>query len=396
MYRSVTKEEISKRLNRFQDKLTAHEVDGAIIVQKTDLYYLSGTDQDAHLWVPASGQPLLMVRKSMDRAQEDSPIETVVPLHGLSHLPELIRQHGGELPKQLGLEMDILPAAFYLSYQRLFPDAELVDISPLIRGVRMIKSDYEISCITRAAEMADHMYEKAPGFLAEAVTETDLALRIEAFYRGMGHPGLVRTRSFNMECIYGQVMSGKNGAVPSNSAGPTGGRGLGPFYSQSAGMEKIGQHEPVIVDYAANVEGYIADQARIFSIGRLGAEFHEAHDVMLEVQEAIAEQGKPGVRAEDLYNMALEIVEKAGFKQGFMGYPDPVPFVAHGVGLDIDEWPVIGRRSDTRLREGMTIALEPKIVIPGKGVVGIENTWLVTAHGMKKLNRFPDTIFECC
>ncbi len=395
MYRSVTEQEISKRLNRFQNKLTTHEVDGAIIVQKTDLYYLSGTDQDAHLWVPASGQPLLMVRKNMERARADSRIQSIVPLPGLSHLPELISQHGGELPKQLGLEMDILPTAFYLIYQRLFPDAELVDISPLIRSVRMIKSDYEISCITRAAEMADRMYEEVPGFLSEAMTETDLALRIEAFYRSMGHPGLVRTRGFNMECIYGQVMSGKNGAVPSNSAGPTGGRGLGPFYSQSAGMEKIGQHEPVIIDYAANVEGYIADQARIFSIGRLSDEFHRAHKVMLEVQGTIAEQGKPGLRAEDLYNMALEIVERAGFKQGFMGYPDPVPFVAHGVGLDIDEWPVIGRNSDTRLREGMTIALEPKIVIPGKGVVGIENTWVVTAQGMKKLNRFPDAIFEC-
>ena len=395
MYRSVTEEEISKRLNRFQKKLTAHEVDGALIVQKTDLYYLSGTDQDAHLWVPASGQPLLMVHKSMERAMEDAAIEQIVPLNSLSHLPKLIRQHGGELPTQLGLEMDILPAAFYLNYQRLFPDAELVDISPLIRGLRMIKSPYEISCITRGAEMADRMYEKVPEFLSEPMTETGLALRIEAFYRSKGHPGIVRTRGFNMECVYGQVMSGENAAMPSNSAGPTGGKGLGPFYSQSAGMEKIGQHEPIIIDYAANVEGYINDQARIFSIGRLSAEFHKAHNLMLDVQEAIAEQGKPGIRAEDLYNMALEIVEKAGFKQGFMGYPDPVPFVAHGVGLDIDEWPVIGRKSDTRLREGMTIALEPKIVIPGKGVVGIENTWLVTADGIKKLNRFPDAIFEC-
>ena len=396
MYRSVTEEEISKRLNRFQNKLTAHEVDGALIVQKTDLYYLTGTDQDGHLWVPASGQPILMVRKSMERAIEDSPAQSIVSLPGLSHLPELIREHTEKGPKRLGLEMDILPAAFYLSYQRLFPDAKLVDVSPLIRSVRMIKSDYEISCITRAAEMADRMYEQVPRFLSEAMTETDLALRIEAFYRSMGHPGLVRTRSFNMECIYGQVMSGENAAMPSNSAGPTGGKGLGPFYSQSAGMDRIGQHEPVIIDYAANVEGYIADQARIFSIGSLSDEFHKAHNVMLEVQEAIAEQGKPGARAEDLYNMGFTMAERAGFKQGFMGYPDPVSFVAHGVGLDIDEWPVIGRKSDAWLREGMTIALEPKIVLPGKGVVGIENTWVVTAQGMKKLNRYPDTIFECC
>lgn len=388
-------EEISKRLNRFQDELAAHEVEGALIVQKTDLYYLSRTDQDAHLWVPVSGKPILMVRKSMARAMEDAVMESIVPLPNFSHLPGLIRDRAGKLPKRLGLEMDILPTTYYLTYQRLFPDTEMVDISPLIRGIRMVKSAYEISCITRAAEMADRMYEKVPGYLAGATTETDLAVRIEAFYRTMGHPGLVRTRSFNMECIYGQIMSGKNAAMPSTSAGPTGGKGLGPFYSQSAGMEEIGQHEPIIVDYAANVEGYIADQARIFSIGKLSTEFHKAHNVMLEVQEKISEQGEPGVRSEDLYDMALKIVEKAGLKEGFMGYPDPVAFIAHGVGLDIDEWPVIGRKSDTLLREGMTIAIEPKIVIPGKGVVGIENTWVVTPQGMKKLNRFPDAIFEC-
>ena len=396
MYRSVTEEEISKRLNRFQKKLTAHEVDGALIVQKTDLYYFSGTDQDAHLWVPASGRPFLMVRKSMERAREDSPVRSIVPLPGFSRLPELIREHTGKRPKRLGLEMDILPAAFYLIYQRHFPDAEPVDISPLVRSVRMIKSDYEISCITRAAEMADRMYEKVPGFLSEAMTETELALRIEAFYRNMGHPAVVHTRGFNMECLYGQVMSGKNAAVPSNSAGPTGGKGLGPFCSQGAGMDKIEEHEPVIIDYVANVEGYIADQTRIFSIGRLSDEFHKAHSVMLEVQDAISQEGKPGMRAEILYDIALKIVKKAGLSRGFMGYPDPVPFVAHGVGLDLDEWPVIGRKSDILLREGMVVAAEPKIVIPGKGVVGIENTWVVTADGMKKLNRFPDAIFECC
>jgi Xaa-Pro dipeptidase len=389
------KQEIDERLKRFRERLAANGVDGAMLLQKTDLYYLSGTDQDAHLWVPAHNTPLLLVRKSLERAREDSIIEEIVPLPGFSRVPELIRKHTKKLPKRLGLELDILPSRLYMSYRKVFPDAKIVDISPLIRGVRMVKSDYEVSCITKAADMADRMYEKVPGFLAESKTETDLALRLEAFYRGKGHPGLVRTRTFNMECLYGHVMAGKSGAVASNSPGPTGGKGLGPFYSQSAGKDKIGKHEPVFVDYAANVEGYIADQARIFSLGNLPEKFHRAHNVMLEVQETLTEKGRPGVKAGDLYNLALKIAEKAGLEEGFMGYPDPVPFVAHGVGLEIDEWPIIGRNSDTILEEGMVMALEPKFIFPGQGVVGIENTWVVTQRGMIKLNRFPDGIFEC-
>ncbi len=395
MYRSVTEEEISKRLNRFQNKLTAHEVDGAIIVQKTDLYYLSGTDQDAHLWVPASGRPLLMVRKSMARAQEDSPIETVVPLPGLSHLPELIRQHAGEPPKQIGLEMDVIPVNRYLTYQRLFPEKEMVDVSSLIRETRMIKSAYEISCITKAALMADNTYEKIPGFLREAETEIDLTYRIEAFYRSQGHPGVVPTRGFNHEALYGQIMSGERAATPSNSAGPTGGKGLGPFFSRGAALERIGRNEPILVDYAANVNGYISDLTRIFSIGKLKETLTHAHEVALGIQDTLSQEGGPGVRAETLYDLALKIVKEAGLSSGFMGYPDPVPFVGHGVGLELDELPIIGRGSNTILAEGMVIALEPKFVFPGQGVVGIENTFVVTKTGMKKLNKFPDAIMIC-
>lgn len=395
MYRSVTEEEISKRLNRFQNKLTDHEVDGALIVQKTDLYYLSGTDQDAHLWVPASGQPLLMVRKSIDRAIQDAIIEPIVPINSLSQIPGYIQDHGGKDPGRIGLEMDVLPVNRYLIYQRLFPEKEMVDVSSHIRETRMIKSPYEISCVKEAALMADNTYKKIPEFLTEAEREIDLTYRIEAFYRSQGHPGVVPTRGFNHEALYGQIMSGKRTAAPSNSAGPTGGKGLGPFFSQGASMERIGRNEPILVDYAANFNGYISDLTRIFSIGKLKDTLTHAHEVAIQIQDTLSQEGGPGIGAEALYDLALKIVKEAGLTSGFMGYPDPVPFVGHGVGLELDELPIIGRGSNTILSEGMVVALEPKFVFPGQGAVGIENTFVITKNGMKKLNRFPDAIMIC-
>jgi Xaa-Pro aminopeptidase len=89
------------------------------------------------------------------------------------------------------------------------------------------------------------------------------------------------------------------------------------------------------------------------------------------------------------------MVEKAGLSKGFMGSPNGVPFVGHGIGLDLDEWPVIGKGAQTRLEEGMVVAMEPKMVFPGEGVVGIENTVVVTHTGMKKLTRYPDVISVC-
>ncbi len=389
------KDEIALRLNRVQEKLQEDGLDGALFVQKTDLFYLSATDQTANLWVPSEGSALLMVRRSVERARQDAAIQDIAPLPGFSAIPQLIEEHDGRFPHRIGLEMDVLPVNQYRIYKGLFPGAEWVDISSVIRRIRMIKSPYEISCITRAAAMGDRMFNEVPSVLGFAETETDLARHLEFFYRGLGHPGIVRARAFNMECSYGHVLAGPSGAVPSASPGPTGGPGLGPYYSQGAGRGKIRPHESILVDYTSSVEGYVSDQTRLFSIGEPPKKFLRAHDVMIEVQETIRENGRPGILAGELYEMALKVVHKHELGEGFMGYPDPVPFVAHGIGLELDEWPIIGRNSKTVLAEGMVFALEPKFIFPDEGVAGLENVFVVTSKGLRKLNRFPDDVFEC-
>ncbi len=113
---------------------------------------------------------------------------------------------------------------------------------------------------------------------------------------------------------------------------------------------------------------------------------------MLEAQDVLARKGRPRPRAGDLYAQALKIVEKAGLSEGFMGHPQSVSFVGYGLGLELDELPVIGKNFELILEKGMVMALEPKIVFPVKGVVGIENTFVVTDDSLKKLNRYPEDI----
>jgi Xaa-Pro dipeptidase len=395
MTETLITKDMEDRIQRFQKRISAHGVDGALIVEKTDLYYLSGTKQEGHLFVPEGGAPLLMVRRDFGRAVSESPLQEIVPLSGYSELPHLISGVKGVSPRRMGLEMDILPANLYFLYRKLFPEAEWVDISPLIRETRMVKSEYEIDLIRAAAEMADGMYERVPEFLETARTELELSIMVEAYYRKRGHPGIIPTRGFNLDTIYGHIMAGENAALPSASPGPTGGKGLGPFYSQGAGMGEIQPHSPILLDYCASLNGYVADSTRIFSLGNLKPPLVHAHEVMLEVQEMLLRLGVPGARADDLYQAALEMVDKAGLSKGFMGSPNGVPFVGHGIGLDLDEWPVIGKGAQTRLEEGMVVAMEPKMVFPGEGVVGIENTVVVTHTGMKKLTRYPDVISVC-
>lgn len=394
MEKSALANELSGRTERFQALLKTRDLDGAIVLQKVALYYFTGTDQDAHLWIPSSGPPLLMVRKSVDRARTDAAVPDIIPLSGFGELPGLITEHTGHAPQRIGLEMDILPVNYFRAYEKLFPGMHFEDISPMLRQVRSVKSAHELSLIRKAADLGDRLCREVPRFLAEVETETDLAIRAETFYRSEGHPGLVRIRTFNMETIYGHIMAGPGSTTPSSTPGPTGGMGPGPFASQGASNMPIDRGVPVLVDFAANIDGYLADQARIYSKGKLPEKFYRAHQVMIDVQEAVAEKGTPGVIAGDLFELARKIVEKAGLTEGFMGHPQSVPFVGHGVGLELDEWPLIGRHAEHVLEQGMVVALEPKFVFPGEGIAGVENTFVITAHGMEKLNSYPEEIVE--
>jgi Xaa-Pro dipeptidase len=384
--------EAGDRVTRFQRLLRENRIDGAMLVQNMDLYYLIGTDQDGLLWVPGNGAPLFLVRKSHERALQDALIDHIIPLERWSQVPAQIRNHSGISPARIGLEMDVLPAKLYLAYRDLFPQADMLDISPQIRSVRMVKSGRELSLIRKAAELADRLFLQVPALLKESETEVDLAVKAETFYRSHGHPGISPMRAFNMRNVYGHIMAGAGAAAPSASPGPTGGTGPGPFLSNGAGHRRIRPHEPILFDYTSNVEGYISDQSRIYCLGNLPEKFHRAHSVMIRVQQAVSREGKPGARAGDLYALAVDIAKEAGVSTGFMGYPQPVPFVGHGVGLELDEWPIIAKNSEHILEKGMTIALEPKIVIPGQGVVGVENVFVVGDEGMEKLSRFPDDI----
>ncbi|MFH0957204.1 MAG: Xaa-Pro peptidase family protein [Pseudomonadota bacterium] len=389
---SVPQYEIDRRIKVFQSKLAQNSLDAALIVQRADLYYFSGTGQDAHLLIPSDGTPLLMVRKSFERARQDSPLENIVPLHGLSELSDIIEAVFPCHFRRLGMELDVLPVNNFRSYTRLFPSAEVCDVSKLIRETRMVKSIYELGLQRRAAKLNDEMFNIVAEVLEEGLSEIELAGILESFYRKRGHQGLVRVRGFNQEVFYGHIMSGENLAVPSCSVGPTGGPGPNPSMPQGAGTKKIRAGEPIQIDYVGIVDGYMVDQARTFFIGNAPETFSRIHSVALEIQEALSRIGKPGVSTEALYDLAVQMSEVVGESAHFMGFPSPVSFVGHGVGLELDELPVIGKKSPHVLEEGMVLALEPKFIIPGKGLAGIENTFVVGQDGMEKLTNFGDEL----
>jgi len=390
---NTPKSELEERIQKLQRKLGEKNIDGVLILQKADLFYFAGTVQDAHLYVPADKDPILLVYKDRKRARAESSIKNIVPLENVRQICSLLHDNGYSIPQILGMELDILPANLYFNYKSLFEHTKIIDISHHIRLIRAVKSAYEIDLILKAARLSDQVADSVKEFLHEGITEVELAGKIEARARKLGHPGIVRMRLWGSELFYGHLMSGPCAAVPSYLSSRTGGTGVSPSVAQSAGLRPIQRGEPVLVDYVFVLNGYMSDHARIFTLGNLPDDLIRAHEAMLKVQTFIKKEAKPKIKAGKLYDIALELTKELGYEEYFMGVGDRrIRFVGHGLGLELDEYPFLAKGQELELEEGMTIALEPKLIFPGKGVVGIENTHVVTDNGLKQLTHFDEKV----
>ena len=391
----VPMSEIANRLVALQALLAKHDVDAAIIRQNADLFYFTSTVQDAHLIVPASGPPVYMVRRDVERAEAQSPIRPVIPLKSMKDLPGAVLEAcGGVQPKRLGMELDVLPANTFLFFaQKLFPEQEIVDAGSLIRQVRMVKSPWEIDMMRGAAVISRAVADAVPEVLREGMTELELSIELEKVARSAGHLGLIRIRTFNMDMYFGHVLSGAEAAIPSYADAPTGGPGLSPAFGQGPGTRRIRPGEVVSIDTMMNYHGYLNDQTRNFCIGPPPAKLAEGYGLIRDIHARFREMAKPGAVTGELYAKVWEWVGNSAFADYFMGHgPSRVSFVGHGLGIEVDEYPFIAQGQKLALQEAMVIAFEPKLIIPELGITGLENTYLVTPDGLESLNTAPEDL----
>jgi len=388
----VPADEIRRRLAGLQAMLAGRDLDAALLVQNADLYYYAGTVQQSFLYVPVDGQATLFVRKVAERARLESSLDAVMELGAFRDLPARLRERYGVLPSRLGMELDVLPALRLRSFEKLLPQAVVEDVGRDIVRLRAIKSAWEIERIRAAARLADRVCARVAEVLREGLREVELAGLVEAEARRLGHEGVVRMRAFNQEIFYGQLLTGGSGCVPSFPDTPLAGTGLSPAVAQGPGFRRISRGEPVLFDFVAVRDGYMADTTRMFVIGELPGELVRAYDAALGVQEAAIAAACPGATCAAVWEAALSTATREGLGDAFMGHGvGQVRFVGHGVGVELDELPVLAA-SSYELAEGMVFALEPKFVLPGLGAVGVENTWALTAAGPERLTLAPQDI----
>lgn len=385
---NIPSAEIPERIARLQARLSVAGIDGALFMYPVDIYYFTGTRQNGTLWVPAAGEPILLVRKSFARAQSESRIADTRPFPSSRDFPGIFSAG----LKRIGLTFDVLPVQYYHFYAGLLPDREFVDISRINRELRSVKSVWEQERIRESGRRISEVFAQVPEFLVRGMREMDLAAEVEYRLKKAGSEGNVRARSFGQEMI-GLTTSGYRAAISGSFDGPVTGKGVSHAAPYGPSREVIQEDESIMLDFAGIWDGYLTDLSRIFAFGTLDPELEKAFAVACGIQDWLADHLRPGAVCEDLYTAAVGMAAQAGLADHFMGSnSEQVRFVGHGLGLELDEFPVLAKGFPAPLQAGQTVALEPKFIFPGKGVVGIENTYLVTAAGGEKLTPLADDI----
>jgi Xaa-Pro dipeptidase len=231
--------------------------------------------------------------------------------------------------------------------------------------------------------------------LKEGMTEIELAGILVAVSMRHGHQNYLRMRAFNAYAYSWHVLSGYTGGMLSYIDAPMGGMGLSPSFPVGASHKPIKAHEPILIDFGICYNGYQVDETRMFSVGELPKRFKDAYRATRDIEAAMTAAARPGVSCHDIYRTGWETARRLGYEEHFMGPPDyKTRFIGHGIGLEIDEYPFIAQGHDYSLEEGMTFAIEPKMVFPSKGAVGIENTFVTREGGIEKLTPADETLIE--
>ncbi len=376
-----------EKLEKIQQQMQLSGADACLLCVDVNLYYLTGRIYNGYFYIPAEGKPYFFVKRPAGFSGEN-----VYYIRKPEDITDILSATAMELPEYLWLETDVLSYNESIRLEKIFRPARLGDAGKLMRNIRKVKTAEEIEQFRISAQRHVEVYKEVRECFRMGMTDLQLQYEIEYRMRKMGSLGLFRAYGSNMDVFMGSLLAGKNAEAPSPFDFALGGQGEHSIYPLGACGVVLEEGMAVMVDMAGNYTPYMTDMTRVFSVGRLADEAYRAHRVSLDIHERVMEMARPGTACTDLYREAVDIAEKAGLSDCFMGTQQQAKFIGHGVGLQINELPVLTPRSQEVLEPGMVFALEPKFVIPGTGAVGIENTLLVTDSGVENLTVFEEDI----
>lgn len=374
--------ELNRRLVRFREIMNAQnpEWEMGIIFSKINLFYFTGSMPDGMLIIPRDGEAILWVRKSFERTSKESEFPDIRPMGSYRDAAAVYPR----TPKDVYLETEFVPLAMFNRIRKHFPFERFQSLDFQIAMTRAVKSDLELSFMEKAGAIHQRVLEDlVPKVLKEGMTEADLSGELYRLMVQEGHQGTARFAMFDTEIVVAQLGFGESSLYPTNFDGPGGNRGLNAAVpGLGSRKRKLQKGDLVFVDMGMGVNGYHSDKTMTYMFGKpLSDDVQRIHKQCVDIQHQVAAMLKPGNIPENIYETIMDGLSP-DFKENFMGFGDrTVKFLGHGIGLTVDELPVLAKGFKAPLEENMVFAVEPKKGIAGVGMVGIENTFVVTPDG---------------
>lgn len=377
------------RHQRIQQKMQAENIDACILTTSVNIFYAVGSIYNGYFYLPAEGKPIHFIKRISSVTFSEA-----IYIRKPEQIAEELVKIGLNIPKKILLETD---AVSFNDCNRIIlslENPEVVNASVMLRKIRSVKTDFELSQIRFCAEKHVEVYKQIPAIYKPGMTDLELQFQIELVMRQHGSLGIFRSYGANMDIYMGSLLVGENAEAPSPFDFALGGKGENSMLPLGACGEKIQKGNTIMVDMAGNYSPWMTDMTRVFSLGKTSDLAYKAHQVSIEIHETIIQNTKAGTPCADLYNSAMNIVKQNQLEPYFMGTKQQAQFIGHGVGIEINEPPVLTPRSRDLLEVNTVFALEPKFVIPNIGAVGIENTFVTKENGIEKLTILNENIID--
>lgn len=389
MYSKIMYEELSLRWNKIRQAMLQAGIEACFISGTVNLLYVSGRVFNGYFYLPLEGEPIFFVKRPLGLNEGN-----IVYIRKPEDIPTILNERKCIPVQTIGFEDDTLTYNEHTRLASLFPVASVKNISGLMRSVRSVKTPYEISVYRQTCDRHAKVMAQVPDCYEKGMTDLEFNIALETLFRKNGSMGLFRAFGSNMEIFMGSVLAGDNAMAASPYDFAMGGAGVDASLPIGSCGKVMAEGEAVMVDMGGLFSPYISDMTRTFSVGQLSDLAYKAHETSMDIQHKIKDMARSGTACSELYILASEMAKEAGLEEYFMGYGQQAGFVGHGIGLEINELPVLFGRSKERLQANNIIAIEPKFVIPGVGAVGVENSFLVHESGIEKLTNTSEEIID--
>ena len=348
------------RRTRLRKSFTKEGIDALLVTDFVNVTYLTGfTGDDSYLFLGRHEEVILSDPRYTVQLGEEAPgVDLHIRAPGVPMTRAIERVVKAAKAARLGIEGDSMTVGLRDQIAKKLPKLPIIATSGLVEELRLIKDKEEVARIRTAVGQAEMAFAALRTTLRPEMTEKEAADELEHQFRLFG---------------------GKNASFPSIVA--VGPRAALPH--ATPGPRRIGEDHFTLVDWGVNEGLYCSDLTRMLITGRISPKLERVYQVVLEAQVKAIAAVRPGVTGHDVDSVARSIIAKAGFGRRFRHG------LGHGLGMLVHEAPRLAVKSQTILKPGMVVTVEPGVYLPGWGGVRIEDDVLVTRTGHEVLTHAP-------